>query len=257
MELRLKTAVKKVLVRNGRACGVVLADGTEITADVIVSNIHVKTLYQELIGEEHLPWLVRRGLNSYSCTPPAAVLYLGVNYTPPLESHHTFFSIPLEGYNRYYRDYHLKGRYPEKPFGLISWTTRTDPSLAPAGRHILQITIEGPYHLNGTTWDEISPALTEQYIQYLSDHYIPGLKEHVDTAFYANPLEYERRFLAPEGTLFALHHDLPNSAVFRASSKSKCIKGLYLCGSSTHPGGGVPSCVASGVIAADLIQKYE
>lgn len=257
MEVRLKTLVKKVLIRNGRAYGVKLEDGTEITSGIVVSNVNVKTLYQKLVGEEHLPWLTRYGLNSYSYTPPAAVLYLGVDYTPPLLSHHTFFPIAMEEYNRYYWDYQMKGRYPEKPFGMISWTTRTDPSLAPAGKNILQVTIEGPYKLEGATWDAVTPKLTEQYINYLSDNYVPGLKDHVDVAFYANPLEYERRFLAPEGTLFALHHDLANSAAFRVSSKSRCIKGLYLTGSSTHPGGGVPSCVASGVIAADLIEKYE
>lgn len=257
MELRLNARVGKVLVRNGRACGIMLADGTEITTDIVVSDIHAKTLYQGLIGAEHLPWMVKAGLKSYHCTPPAAVLYLGVDYTPPLASHHTFFPVAMEDYNRYYWDYQMQGRYPEQPFGMISWTTRTDPSLAPAGRHILQVTIEGPYALKGTTWDAVTPELTQRYITYLADRYIPGLKDHVEVAFYATPLEYERRFLAPEGTLFAMPHDLPNSAVFRASSKSKCIEGLYLAGSSTHPGGGVPSAIASGYIAASLIEKFE
>jgi phytoene dehydrogenase-like protein len=73
---------------------------------------------------------------------------------------------------------------------MISWTTRTDPTLAPAGKNILQITIEGPYKLEGTTWDDVAPKLTEQYINYLSDNYVPGLKDHIDVAFYATPLEY-------------------------------------------------------------------
>ncbi len=63
--------------------------------------------------------------------------------------------------------------------------------------------------------------------------------------------------LNPEGSIYGINMDLPNSVVFRPSSKSKAIKGLYLTGASTHPGGGVPTVTASGYVAAKLIEKYE
>ncbi len=65
MEVRTDTLVKKVMVRDRRVRGVVLSDGTEITSDLVVSNINAKTLYLDMIGEEHLPWLARNGIKSY------------------------------------------------------------------------------------------------------------------------------------------------------------------------------------------------
>ena len=73
----------------------------------------------------------------------------------------------------------------------------------------------------------------------------------------ATPLDFERDLLLPEGAIYCLQQDLAAQAVFRPASKSKSIGGLYLVGSSTHPGGGVPSTIASGYIASNLIQEYE
>ncbi len=71
------------------------------------------------------------------------------------------------------------------------------------------------------------------------------------------PLDFERKLLLPEGAIYSFQQDLPAQAVFRPSAKSKVISGLYLAGSSTHPGGGVPTTIASGMIASNLISKYE
>ena len=73
----------------------------------------------------------------------------------------------------------------------------------------------------------------------------------------ATPLDFERRLLLPEGAIYALQQDLPAQAMFRPSAKSKSIQGPYLTGSSTHPGGGVPSVIGSGVTAAKLIEQNE
>jgi len=73
----------------------------------------------------------------------------------------------------------------------------------------------------------------------------------------ATPLDFERQLLLPRGAIYALQQDLPSTTVFRPAARSKSIKGLYLTGSSTHPGGGVPTTISSGYIAARLIEKYE
>ncbi len=260
MEVRLKTLVNKVLVRDGRACGVRLADGTEITASVVVSDINAKTLYLDLIGEEHLPWLTRIGIKSYEYAMAVPMLYLGVDYTPPLESHHTLATLPTAEINRYWWETYEKGRYPtEQQFGIISWTSHSDPALAPEGQHVIVLTLApAPYRRSdGKSWDEIKPQLTEQIIDYYSTHYIPGLREHVKVALLATPLDFERNLRLPEGAIYALRQDITHETIFRPAAKSKSIAGLYLVGASTHPGGGVPTTIASGMIAADLIERCE
>lgn len=260
LEVRLNTAVKRVLVRNRRAIGVQLEDGTEITAEVIVSDINAKTLYLELIGVEHLPWLTRIGVKSYELAIAIPMLYLGVDYTPPLASHHMLATLPLEEMNAFWWNTYQTGQFhADRQFGIISWTSHSDPGLAPAGKHVIILTLApAPYRrADGRSWDEVKPELIERIIAYYDQRYIPGLQAHVEVAELATPLDFERNLRAPEGAIYALRQDITHEAIFRPAAKSKAIQGLYLVGASTHPGGGVPTTIASGMIAADLIARYE
>lgn len=258
MEVCLNTEVRRVMVENGRARGVVLRDGTEIRSRVVVSNINAKVLYRDLIGLEHLSRLARIGIGSYEYSMATPMLYLGVDYDPPLTGHHTLITIPMEEMNSFWWNVYKKGKFPIEQFGIISWTSGTDPDLAPDGHHTIILTLcPGPYRLAGRSWDEAKPELTEKIIEYMSKAYIPGLKEHVKVAHFSSPVDFEKRLLSPEGAIYALRQDVCHSTVFRPAAKSKSIDGLYLVGATTHPGGGVPTTVASGMIAADLINRYE
>lgn len=257
LEVRTKTLVTRVMIENARAAGVRLADGTEITANAIVSNVNAKMLYQEMVGEEYLPPLARRGISSYKYSLSTPMIYLGLNYEPPLEAHHSLIAISPEELNSYWFNNLQKGRLPEKHFGLVCWPTHSDPSLAPKGRHILNIIPEGFYRLEGESWDDIKEEFIDRTIRFLDRAAVPGLADHVDHIDIATPLDYERRLLLPQGAIYSLQQDLPSLAVFRPAAKSKAISGLYLTGSSTHPGGGVPTCVASGSITASLINQFE
>jgi len=258
MKVQLNSPVKKIIVENKKIRGVILEDATEITCDIVVSNINSRKMYLELVGEEHLPYLARRGLKSYTYSMATPMLYLCLDYTPPLKDHHTLMTLPMEKINNYWFNDYLKGSFPSEQFGILSWTTKSDPSLAPKGHHILVVTLApGVYRLKNKSWDAVKPKLEEEIIDYLSKRYVPGLKEHVVYSDLSTPLDFERRLRSPEGAIYALQQDLFNSMMFRPSARSRHVKGLYLAGASTHPGGGVPTVTASGMIAADLIQKYE
>lgn len=258
MELRLKTKVKKVIIRNQRAVGVRLADGTEITADVVVSDINAKTLYLDLIGAEHLPWLARVGVKSYETTIAVPMLYLGVDYTPPLNSHHTLIAVPMEDMNDFWWSDYRTGGFTKRQFAIISWTSQSDPGLAPKGKHVLIFTLPPSLRTCGKkTWDDAKPEMIEKYIDYYSKHYVPGLKEHVQVAELSTPIDFERKLGTPDGGIYGLRQDMAHETVFRPAAKSKSLGGLYLVGASTHPGGGVPTTMASGIVATNLIEKYE
>jgi len=115
----------------------------------------------------------------------------------------------------------------------------------------------GPYRLAGTNWDMEKPRFIEQTINFLDGFALPGLAEHVKVVEMSSPVDYERRLRLPGGAIYGLQEDITAQAVFRPAGKSKCIKGLYLTGASTHPGGGVPVSMGSGYIAAEQIEKYE
>jgi phytoene desaturase len=258
MKVELNTLVHKIIVRNRTAAGVTLADGTDITADIVISDINAKKMYLEMVGEENLPGLARIGVKSYEYSMATPTIYLGVDYTPPLEGHHTLVTLPVDEMNDYWWNYYKQNTYPVEQFGIISWTTGSDPNLAPDGNHVIMLTLApGPYRLNGTSWDEVKRPLMEKIINYYSERYIPGLNEHIKVAEFSTPVDFEKRLLSPEGAIYALRQDVPNATVFRPAAKSKSIKKLYLVGASTHPGGGIPTVIASGMNAADMIERYE
>ncbi len=257
MEVRLKSRVKKVMVHDRRVQGVVLDDGTEITAPVVVSNINAKTLYLELVGEEHLHPLARFGIKSYEPSISAAMVCLGVDYEPPLDAHHTMITAPYEEMNDYWWNRLDKGLLPKEQFGLVCWATKSDPSLAPEGCHAINVIFMAPYSLAGSDWDKEKERFLEDSIAYLARKAVPGLSDHVKVAELITPFDYERRLLHPGGAIYGLQEDLVAQTVFRPRSKSKSIGGLYLAGASTHPGGGVPLVIGSGIIASDLVSKYE
>jgi phytoene desaturase len=257
MKLRTGARVKKVMVANNEARGVVLSDGTGITADVVVSDINAKTLYKDLVGLEHLPTLARKGVESLEISVSALMMFLGLDSAPPLESHHTIATVPVEELNTMHRTLFPRGRLPEKQFGLISWKTASDPGLAPKGHHAVVLTLCGPNRVAGADWDDIKEELTRSYVDYFDKKYLPGIKKHAKVALLGTPKDFERDLLAPGGGIYLFPQDLSHSTLFRPAAKSKSIERLYLVGASTHPGGGVPAAMASAVIAAKLIGKHE
>jgi phytoene desaturase len=258
MKVLLECTVKKVLVENGRVSGLQMADGTQITCDVVVSNINAKKLYTDMVDQQYISPIARRGLASYKYSMATPMLYLCLNSAPALKDHHTLMTRPMHMINDYWFNQYEKGRFPSEQFGILSWTTKSDPGLAPKGHHIIAVTLApGTYRLAGTTWDEAKEMLKDQIIKYLEEKYLPGLRDQIVYAIFSTPLDFERQLLSPEGAIYALRQDLFNSLMFRPAARSKHVKGLYLTGASTHPGGGVPTTSSSGIIAADLIAKYE
>ncbi len=259
LEIRMNSTVTSVMVRNGRAQGVVLADGGEISSRMVVSNINPKMLYLDLIGEENLPWLTRSGVKSLKYGKGLCMIYVGVDCKPPLDAHHSFTAVSMQEVNDFWTNNVETGvMLPASTnYGLVCWPSHSDDSLAPEGHHVINVIPESFYHLKGADWDTFKDQFVEEYLDYISEKLVPGLKGHIVHAIAASPKDYERSLNLPEGSIYCFHQDAAHQAVFRPSSKSKCIDGLYLAGSGTHPGGGVPTTVASGYIAYNQIVKHE
>ena len=259
MELRLNTPVTSVIVRNGRAKGVVLEDGREISSRMVVSNVNPRMLYLDLIGEQHLPWLTRTGVKSLKYGKSLCMVYVGVDCKPPLDAHHSYIAVSMQEVNDFWAKHVETGvMLPANAnYGLVCWPSHSDDSLAPEGHHVLNVIPESFYHLKGTNWDAFKDRFIDEYIDYLSEKLVPDLKGHITHAIGSSPVDFERHLRLPEGSIYCFHQDASHQAVFRPSSKSKCIEGLYLTGSGTHPGGGVPTTMSSGYIAYSQILKHE
>lgn len=259
-EVRLNRRVVQIMTEKRAAMGVELYDGTEITASVVVGAINAKKVYMEMVGREHLPWHVWRGIDSMELSMPCPMIYLGVDYEPPLNAHHTLTLTDPYLMNDYWSDYYLKGKIFEmdgrpEVMGLVSWASKIDPSLAPEGKHVLTHMGLAPYNLAGNDWDRHKEQWIDDAVSTIERYMIPDLSDHIVYRDMATPKDLERMLLHPGGAVYGIQTDISHMAMFRPSNRSKSIRNLYLAGASTHPGGGVCTVVAGGIITASLIEK--
>jgi phytoene desaturase len=254
-DIRFNSRVDKVLTDGKRACGVQLADGTQIRSNIVVSNINAKTLYLQLVGEEKLPAWAKRAIKSYDVSIPAPMIMLGLDKKPDLDAHHSFCYATLDEMNRIWFEDYASNRVPDGGFMLISWPTHADPSLAPEGHHCLNMVSFAPYKLADDDWDNYKEKYLDTMLGLLEKNFNLNLRENIQVAKVNTPKDFERMLLHPNGAVYGLQSDITCSAAFRPSTRSRVLKGLYLTGASTHLGGGLAPTIGSGMVAGDFILK--
>lgn len=248
----LGTAVSKIMIKDSAVTGVTLANGTLIQAKIVLSNADPKQTMLKLVGEEHLdPGLVKRlgWLKDEGCVVKLNAALKGL---PKYKDYPTHLGPHLEGitgigpssdyFEKAYFDA-LTGRFSERPLLRVVYHTVTDPSLAPKGYHTMSVFAQFfPYHLRRGNWDEAKDSAAKAIFDTLEE-FAPGIRDLVYKYEVLTPLDLEREFSLPRGNIF--HAEiLPSQMLsFRPtpelSSYKTPIKGLYLCGSGSHPGGGV------------------
>jgi len=263
--IRKEAPVARILVKDGKTRGVVLKNGDEILADVVSSSIDPRHTFIEFIEPGHLSddFLedVRRykfrgssgkvnmaldGLPDFKCMPgPGAHLRGAISISPSVEY-----------MERAYDDAKY-GQPSRRPYIDIVIPSLTDPSVAPPGKHVMSCFVQyAPYKLKEGTWDEKREAFGDTVVNTISE-YAPNLKNLILHRQVVTPLDLEREFGLTEGNIFQGELSLEQLFFLRpvpgwAQYRSP-IKGLYMCGSATHPGGGIMG--ANGRIAAMEILK--
>lgn len=251
-ELRLRSRVDRLMLEGGRAVGVILSDGSALSCRAVVSDVSATTLYLDMIGEENIPRAVARGLLSYPMSPTCAVGHLALDYMPPMRAQHMMALTEPEMIDAFWSEVFEMDIALPQTVGLVSCPSIMDPDLAPEGHAALSFITMAPRHPRGTSWAEIKWRYLDSAIDMLDALYLPGLKEHIVFKTVATPEDFERRLLIPEGSIYSYSMSPLSQMVFRPSNRSKCVKGLYLGGASSHPSGSVPGAICGGLLAADL-----
>ena len=257
LEVQTGKKVEKILLENGVAFGVELEDGTAITSTVVVSNLNAQVTYLKLIRPENLPHWAVKAISSYEMSMPCQMIYVGIDKKPELDSHHTVVTNSIDAMNDVWNDYYKRWIIPHTAMSLICWPTECDPSLAPEGRHVINFLCNAPapYAPLGDNWDRLKPWYKEEAIKELEQYVLPDVRDHIELMEVSTPLDFERRLLSPQGSIYGLFSDVTTLAMFRPRARSKAIKNLYLTGSSTHYGGGIPTTIASGIVTTGYITK--
>ena len=255
-EVRFNSLVERILVKDGRARGVRLADGEHITAKAVISNIHSRSTYLDLVGEEHLPYVVRRAVRKQPCSIPAPAIHMGLKRRmDQVRSHLTVVLTNRKQFDNVWHEFYDRGLLyrPDDASFLVYCPSHDDPELAPEGKQVLSAIYIGSYRLKYHRWDDIAESWAWDCIDALEKKAFPGLRANVEWMDPVPPPELERRLRLPQGAFFGLEMSGSNMGPFRPNYRSRCIRNLYLAGQCTNPGGGVPLVMVSGIAASSLL----
>ncbi|HEY6343320.1 MAG TPA: NAD(P)/FAD-dependent oxidoreductase [Bryobacteraceae bacterium] len=251
-EIRVNATVSKILVREGRAQGVVLATGEEIRAKIVASNLDPKKTFLELLEPADLPGDFLDGIRKFRIEGTSLKMNLALRGLPefralpgaPGEQHRATMHIcPSIDYVERAWDDAKYGRPSQSPMMEMTIPTLYDPTLAPAGHHIMGIFLQyAPYTLRDSNWDRERKRYTERVLDVIEE-YCPNIRDIVVERQTLTPLDLERRFHLTGGNIF--HGEMSIDQMFMLRPLAGWaryrtpIRGLYLCGSGAHPGGGV------------------
>ena len=252
VEIRTNAAVAKVLVRDGRARGVVLANGEEIEAAIVASNLDPKVTFLKLLDAGDLDPDFVHAIRVFRTEGTSCKINLALNGLPEFRAfpgapgpHHkaTMHICPNIEYVERAWDDAKYGRPSERPLLELTVPTMYDASLAPAGKHIMGIFLQyAPYTLREGTWDELREPFGDRVVA-LIEEYAPGFGKLIEHRQVLSPLDLERRFGITGGNIFHGEMSLDQMFVMRPvagwARYRTPVKGLFLCGSGAHPGGGV------------------
>ncbi len=250
--IRTSAPVAHIDVRSGRARSVVLEDGAEIRARVVLSNLDPKRTFLQMLSSSDLPEDFLHSVRGIKMAGPCAkvnfVLAEEPRFTGTPATHtaleRTFYTLvpSLEFAERCY-DIAKLGGIPEELWVDCVVSTNADPSLAPAGQHIMTCFVQYvPYHLQEGNWDDKRELLGDRVVRKIGE-YAPNVPGSILACQVLTPLDLERTYGLTEGNIF--HGDLRLEQLFFMrpvagwSQYRTPIDGLYLCGAGAHPGGGV------------------
>ena len=264
-EICTQAAIAKILVKAGKAIGVVLQNGDEIRGDIISSSVDPRLTFTKMLDERELPDDFLAEVRRYKFRGSSGKVNLALDALPdfkcmPGAGAHLRGAISIspdvEYMERAYDDAKY-GDYSKHPYIDMVIPSLTDPSVAPPGKHVMSCFVQyAPYKLREGTWDEKREAFGDNVINTLAE-YAPNIKNIIVGRQVLTPLDLERDFGLSEGNIFQGELSLeqlfflrpvPGWAQYRTP-----IKNLYMCGSATHPGGGIMG--APGRLAALEILK--
>lgn len=266
VEIRTGAEVRSINVRNGIATGVTLVDGSTIDAGIVVSNADPKRTFLGLLSPNDLQAEFRRQVQGIKMAGPCGKVNLVLSEEPrvngmpashsPAERSLFTLAPSLQQAEDIYNQA-MRGEVPDELWVDCVLASNVDPGLATAGKHVLTCFVQYlPYALRSGSWESERNRIGDKVVETIG-RYAPNVPRSVIARKVFTPLDLEQTFGITEGNIF--HGDinlgqlfflrpLPGFAQYRTP-----VRGLYLCGAGTHPGGGVTG--APGYNAAHKILR--
>lgn len=266
-EIRTNAGVTAIRVRNGTATGVVLSTGEQIEADTVVSSVDPKSTFLDLVdpGDQDPDFLAN--VANYRSTGVVAIVHFALSGLPEFRAlagsdtkdalgGRIHIGTEIDEIERAY-DAAKYGDFSPRPYCEATVPTVADSSLAPAGSHVMSVRAQyAPYALKSGDWGTRRDALVDAVIRSIEAH-APGFANRIVATRALTPVDLEETYGLSGGHIFHGEHSLDQIFTMRPllgwARYRTPIAGLYLCGSGTHPGGGITG--ASGWNASREIVK--
>ena len=239
--------VKTILHKHGRVTGI-QTGGEKYEADLFVSNMDIFATYHSLLRDIKPPKRTLRQERSSS----ALIFYWGIRRKfPELDLHNIFFS---DQYEEEFRQIFEQHALHHDPTIYINITSKDKPSDAPEGCENWFVMINAPGNF-GQDWDQLKTQSRINIIKKLNRILNVNIEDYIETEQILDPVNIEQNTSSHRGSLYGASSNSKFAAFLRHPNFSGKLKNLYFCGGSVHPGGGIPLCLLSAKIVADLITK--
>ncbi len=246
VQFHFNQPIERILYHESKVRGVVV-DSENIPASIVVSNADVYFTYKHLLKDDTLAAKVLRQERSSS----AVIFYWGMRKSfPRLHLHNLFFG---KNYEQEFDHIFKKGSVTDDPTIYINITSKLEVAMAPAGKENWFVMINVPAN-KGQDWHTLKTELREAVIQKLSRMLAEDIAPQIETELTLDPVSIEAQSASFMGSLYGTSSNSKMAAFMRQANESKQVKGLYFCGGSVHPGGGIPLCLKSAVIVSDLVK---
>jgi phytoene desaturase len=243
--------VQKIIADKRKIKGIVV-NAEERNYDIVLSNVDVSYTYQHLLSDEN-----SRGAKKYRKLEPsssAIVFYWGVKgLHNQLETHNILFS---DNYKKEFEQLFLHKLIPDDPTIYIYISSKFNKNDAPQGSENWFVMINAPYS-NEQLNENIIAEIRTRIIKKIKNVLKIDIEKKILTEDIMTPKDIERKTNSLGGSIYGISSNSKMAAFLRQQNRSKDYKGLYFCGGSVHPGGGIPLVILSGKLAAEQIERYE
>ncbi len=248
VKFHFNNRVDEILVSDKKLKGIRIGE-REIPSDLVVSNMDVFPLYRKLLKKEKQPEKILQQEKSSS----ALIFYWGIKKSfPELSLHNIFFA---EDYKKEFDTIFNQKSIDSDPTVYINITSKYKPDDAPVNSENWFVMINVPFNDGSQNWDELIKSAKENIIKKLNRILNIKLEDLIEEEDVLDPRLIEKKTSSYGGALYGNASNNRYAAFLRHKNFSSDIKGFYLCGGSVHPGGGIPLCLNSGKIVAELIEE--
>jgi len=251
VEIRTNAAVSKIAIKGGQATGVVLSNGDEISASFVLSSVDPRLTFLSLVGDRELPGDFADDVRRYKLRGSSGKVNFALDALPdfkaiPGPGRHLRGAISISPSVEYMERAYDQAKYGEfssRPYIDMVIPTLTDPSLAPPGKHVMSCFVQyAPYALAAGTWDERRDEFGDTVVDTIAE-YVPNFRDIILHRQVVTPLDLEREWGLGEGNIFQGELTLEQLFFLRPAPGwaryETPIRGLWMCGSAAHPGGGI------------------